>query len=54
MGSDSGLSPVSCQAIILTNAGLSLIIPLGTSFGTKPISVAKIFASNFGNRLCIG
>ena len=31
IGSDNGLSPVRCQAIIWTNAGILLIGPLGTS-----------------------
>ena len=32
IGSDNGLSPDRCQAIIWTNAGLLLIGPLGTNF----------------------
>ena len=32
IGSDNGLSPDRCQAIIWTNAGLLLIEPLGTNF----------------------
>ena len=32
LGSDNGLSPGRCQAIILTNAGILLIWPLGTNF----------------------
>ena len=31
-GSDNGLSPIRRQAIILTNAGLLSIGPLGTNF----------------------
>ena len=31
-GSDNGLSPVQCQAIIWTNAGLLLIKPPGRKF----------------------
>ena len=31
-GSDNGLSPGRRQAIIWTNAGISLIGPLGTNF----------------------
>ena len=31
-GSDNGLSPGGCQAIIRTNAGILLIRPLGTNF----------------------
>ena len=31
-GSDNGLSPDRCQAIIWTNAGILLIGPLGTNF----------------------
>ena len=32
IGSDNGLSPDQCQAIIWTNAGILLIGPLGTNF----------------------
>ena len=32
IGSDNGLSPDWCQAIIWTNAGILLIGPLGTNF----------------------
>ena len=32
IGSDNGLSPGRCQAIIRTNAGILLIRPLGTNF----------------------
>ena len=32
IGSDNGLSPGRRQAIILTNAGILLIGPLGTNF----------------------
>ena len=32
IGSDNGLTPGRCQAIILTNAGILLIGPLGTNF----------------------
>ena len=32
IGSDNGLSPGRCQAIIWTNAGILLIEPLGTNF----------------------
>ena len=32
IGSDNGLSPGRCQAIIRTNAGISLIGPLETNF----------------------
>ena len=33
IGSDNGLSPGWCQAIICTNAGILLIRTLGTNFG---------------------
>ena len=32
IGSDKGLSPAQCQAIIKTSADLLLIGPLGTNF----------------------
>ena len=35
IGSDDGLSPIRCQAIIWINAGILLIGPLGTNFSLK-------------------
>ena len=39
IGSDNGLSPGRCQAIIWTNAGLLLIGPLGTNFSEMLIEI---------------
>ena len=39
IGSDDGLSPDRCQAIIWTNAGLLLIGPLGTNFSKILIEI---------------
>ena len=39
IGSDNGLSPVRCQAIIWTNAGILLIGPLGTSCNETSIEI---------------
>ena len=39
IGSDNGLSPGRRQAIIWTNAGLSLIGPLGTNFSEILIEI---------------
>ena len=39
IGSDNGLSPERCQAIIWTNAGILLIEPLGTNFGEILIQI---------------
>ena len=39
IGSDNGLSPDRCQAIIWTNAGLLLIGPLGTNFSEILIEI---------------
>ena len=39
IGSDNGLSPGRCQAIILTNAGILLIGPLGTNFSEIVIEI---------------
>ena len=39
IGSDNGLSPERCQAIIWTNAGILLIVPLGTNFSEVLIEV---------------
>ena len=39
IGSDNGLSPSWCQAIIWTNAGISLIGPLGTNLSEILIEI---------------
>ena len=39
IGSDNGLSPSRCQAIIWTNAGILKIGPLGTNFGEISIKI---------------
>ena len=39
IGSDNGLSPVQCQAIIQTNIGLLLIEPLGTNFSKISVEI---------------
>ena len=39
IGSDSGLSPGWCQAIILTNDGILLIGPLGKNFSEILIKI---------------
>ena len=39
IGSDNGLSPGRCQAIIRTNAGILLIGPLGTNFNEILIEI---------------
>ena len=39
IGSDNGLSPSRCQAIISTNAGMLLIGPLGTNFSEILIEI---------------
>ena len=39
IGSDNGLSPARRQAIILTNAGILLIRPLGTNFSEIAIEI---------------
>ena len=39
VGSDDGLSPGRCQAIIWTNAGILLIGPLGTNFSEILIGI---------------
>ena len=41
IGSDNGLSPGRRQAIILTNAGILLIRPLGTNFNEMLIEIVK-------------
>ena len=39
IGSDNGLLPGQCQAIVQTNAGLLLIGPLGTNFSEILIEI---------------
>ena len=43
IGSDNGLSPGRCQAIIWTNAGILLILTLGTNF-SEILSKIDIFS----------
>ena len=43
IGSDNGLSPGRCQAIIWTNAGILLIGPLGTNFSEN---LSEIYTSS--------
>ena len=42
IGSDNGLSPGRCQAIIRTNAGILLIGPLGTNFSEILMEIHKL------------
>ena len=39
IGLDNGLSPAQHQAIIWTNAGMLLILPLGTNFSEMLIEI---------------
>ena len=39
IGSDNGLLPGQCQAIIWTNAGIFLIVPFGTNFREISIEI---------------
>ena len=43
IGSDNGLLPGRCQAIIWTNAGILLIGPLGTNFSETLIGIETFF-----------
>ena len=43
IGSDNGLSPVRCQAVIWTNAGILLIGPLETNFSAILIGISNVF-----------
>ena len=49
IGSDNGLSPDRCEAIIWTNAGILLIGPLGTNFSEILI---KILTFSF-KKMCL-
>ena len=46
IGSDNGLSPARCQAIIWTNAGILLIGPLGTNFSEILIAIETFSFKN--------
>ena len=48
IGSDKGLSPGRCQAIIWTNAGILLIGPLGTDFS---VILIEIYSFSFKKML---
>ena len=62
IGEDNGLSPGWCQAIILTNAGILLIGPLGTNFSEIIITILTFsfkemhLKMSFGNwrPFCLG
>ena len=56
IGSDNGLSPDRRQAIILTNAGLLLIGPLGTNFSEILIGIHtfSFMSSAKWRPLCLG
>ena len=49
IGSDNGLSPERRQAIIWTNAGILLIVPLGTNFNEILIEIQTF---SFENVVC--
>ena len=51
IGSDNGLSPDQRQAIILTNAGILLIEPLGTKFSQMIIDIHKFSSNNMHLKL---
>ena len=53
IGSDNGLSPDRCQAIIWTNAGLLLIGPLGTNFSEILIRILKVSSAK-RRPFCLG
>ena len=44
MGSDSGLVPALCQAIIWTNGAILLIWSLGTNFGDILIEIQHFYS----------
>ena len=62
IGSDNGLSPGQCQAIISTNARMLLIEPLGTNFneiviGIQTFSLKKMYlkmSSGKWRPFCLG
>ena len=58
IGSDNGLSPGRSQAIIWTNAGILLVVPLGTNFYEDSIEIHtfsfKKMSSGKWRSLCPG
>ena len=52
IGSDNGLSPARCQAIIWTNAGISLIRPLGLQWNFNSNWSIFIQENAFENIVC--
>ena len=46
VGSDNGLSPGQCQAVIWTNAGILIIWPLGTNFSEILIKIHMFYSRN--------
>ena len=53
IGSDNGLAPIRCQAIIYTNAGLLSIGPLGTNFSEILIKIHFFIYENASeNNVC--
>ena len=54
IGSDNGLSPDPCQAIIWINAGILLIWPLGTNFSEILIEIYIVSFMNMHLKLSSG
>ena len=53
IGSDNGVSPGRCQAIIRTNAGILLIRPLGTNFSEFLVEIRTFsFKNAFESVVC--
>ena len=52
IGSDNGLSPGRCQAIIWNNAGILLIGPLGTNFSEIQIEIQNFSLIKMHFKLC--
>ena len=53
IGSDNGLSPGWCQAIIWTNAGILLIRPLGTNFSEILIGIQTFSFKKMRWKCCL-
>ena len=53
IGSDSGFLPACCQAIISTNGGLLLVVPLSKFFSEMWMKYNTFYARNkFHNAVC--
>ena len=53
IGSDNGLSPLQCQAIIWTNVGILLMGPIGTNFSEIRIKIQNFYSWKCISQCCL-